>query len=174
MAKFLQELSPNNSVNTELAYRQIFNEIRIKTAAIITHSEKTQWETIIEKKGITKLHFERILTQAGLYKSLETTWDTIESSLRSENLGFLEIRRLKESWRTVNVTILSEPSNTPLNNTIQYVQRVIDECKSEPQSHYMNLSALMYYVLSKCSSPPSNLFNNDFIKGLILRQLNYD
>lgn len=174
LGKFLEQLSPGNQVNTELAYQKIFNEIRIKTNAKLTAIEKDQWETIIEKKGISKAFFGTMLAQAGLYKSLERTWEDIAATLRIEGVGFLEISRLKASWRTVNATILGEPGNIPLQETVHYIDDVITSCKADPASHTMNLTSLMGFVQSSTTRLPHTIFDQEFIKALILRQLNHD
>ncbi|MCA6440455.1 MAG: DUF4297 domain-containing protein [Chitinophagaceae bacterium] len=169
-----QQLNPTNTVNAQLAYQKIFNEVRIKTAARIPGSETVNWELIKERKGISRSEFDQFLKLAGVYKSLESTWEETAAALTASGMGYLSVQKIKSSWRTVQATILSQANNLPLHQTIAYVNQVIDAVKKDPTASTLNLVGLLHQVILKCDQLPTDAFDSSFIEALVLRQLSHE
>jgi len=174
LSQLFHALNPNYSTNVELAYRSLFNEIRIKSAAIIGDSDQKSWEKLKQIKGITRKQFHQMLDKAGVYKSLEDAWKEIEGVLQADGMGYLEVKKLKADWRTVNARILSDSSNLPLNQLINEVDRVIAELKGSPRHQQSKLTELMKEGLDKLGDAIKPPFDTSFVKALILRQLHHE
>lgn len=171
LENFFHSLNPNHTANVTLAYNQIFNEIRIKTAYIFKESDNCSWEDIVEKKGISKEKFDTILKLAGVYKSIEQKWNEIYLALVSAGVGTLEIKQLHSQWRTVNATILRQPDNTHLIKAIQTIDEIIFNCQNDSTTQSFSLSMLLNEIFQRYTHNTEIHFEDLYLKALILRQL---
>jgi hypothetical protein len=170
-----EKLNPNFEGNVSLAYKKIFNEIKIKTSKTFKELNlKGDFSAIIREKGITKQEFAKLLEAAGLYKNPEQIWSAIHIDLAAAGAGAILVNKLKSAWRDANVKTLNQPNNIPLIKTIEHIRSAIELCLRDPANLNFNIVDLTDKILSTCQPLPYNLFDEQFIKGMILKELYND
>lgn len=174
ISQLLNKINPEHSVNANLAYKKLFNEINRKTEFNVQSITFDDFSHLIEKKGISKSMFEEILQVVGVYKSSEQLWTEIESSLSNSGLGYLELKQMKSSWRKMNALLLGLKNNTPLIKIVDSVKAKTDQIASEKKYESMNLKDLVDVIFIELNDLESNQFDELFIRSLIIKQLKDD
>lgn len=169
-----EKLNPNYSGNTNLAYKKIFNEIKIRTDRTIEASGMAGLEQLIAQKGISKREFEEILRVAGLYRNADQIWSEINTALLSAGAGIPEINQYKRYWRDAYVRTLNQPSNTPLSKTVEYINGVVAISLDDPAHARFDIRQLVAATEAHCTGLPYQIFDAKFVKGAILNAIYND
>lgn len=168
--RLINILNPENSINSELAYKQIINEISRKTRTTISDKSINNLNDLIELKGISKSLFIEYLKQAGLYRSINDEWTEVKSSLEACNMGHLEIQKYKKSWVDMSARLLKDTNNIPLNNLKKEITSVI---KREKENGGLTDSMKLIEIIKHCHNfISSDIYDEYFIKCLIIYIIN--
>src|SRR5690606_14781146 len=124
--RLINKINPDNKINAELAYKQVINEVKIRTENTVGDKSFTEIRELIELKGISKKQFLTFLEKAGLYKSVEQEWEEIKSSLEICGIGHIELLKYRKSWRDVTATLIKDSNKIPLEQLRRQVQLSID------------------------------------------------
>ena len=169
-----EKLNPNYSGNTNLAYKKIFNEIKIRTDRTIDAHGMAGLEELVAQKGISKREFGEILRIAGLYRNADQIWSDIHTALTSAGAGVAEISQYKRQWRDVYVRTLNQPSNIPLVKTVEYINGVVADSLEDPAHAQLDLRHLLAATEARCTAVPYGIFDTKFIRGAILNAIYND
>ncbi|WP_375251914.1 dsDNA nuclease domain-containing protein, partial [Dokdonia donghaensis] len=108
LSKLINKINPENSINPELAYKQVFNEVSRQTENTFGDKSISNLDELIDIKGISKRQFIEFLEKAGLYKSVKQEWDEIKTSLEYCSIGHIELMKFKKYWRDVTATLIKD------------------------------------------------------------------
>jgi hypothetical protein len=168
--RLINKINPENQINAELAYKQVINEVKIRTENTVGDKSFTDIGELIEIKGISKKQFLTFLEKAGLYKSVEQEWEEIRSLLVNCGVGVIELFKYRKFWRDVTVTLIKDSNKIPLEQLRKQVQTSInDNITSGKITETNNLLEIINHCFSEISS---NIYDDYFIKCLIIRELN--
>jgi hypothetical protein len=166
----INKINPENKINAELAYKQVINEVKIRTENTVGDKSFTDIGELIEIKGISKKQFLTFLEKAGLYKSVEQEWEEIKSSLQSCAIGHLELLKYRKFWRNVTVTLINDSNKIPLEQLRKQVQLSIENnIINGIITETSNLLEIINHCFSEISSA---IYDDYFIKCLIIKELN--
>ena len=163
-------LNPANRINPELAYKQVINEITIKTENTISTSPARNMTELITLKGITKKMFLKYLEQAGLYKSIEEEWSEIKQTLETCGIGYPQLMKFKKGWRDMSATLIKESNSIPLQETVDLIKFTVENDNSS--SLITSNMSLLDIVNQTFLKLPKTLYDEYLIKCLIIKQLN--
>jgi hypothetical protein len=167
--KLINRLNPNNRINPELAYNQIYNEINRKTDYNISELIINDITSLIELKGLTKKQFVEILKNAGLYKSTSDEWEDLKASLENLHVGISEILKYKNAWRSMTATVLKDQSNAPLLKVTNQIKEMLDEAIAKDSIKDLTTVQVADLFSEKIKEPMFDLY---FIKCLVIKALN--
>ena len=166
----INTINPGNKINSELAYKQVINEISIKTENTISTNPVQNISELIALKGITKKMFLKYLEEAGLYKSVEEEWIEIKQSLETCGIGYKELMKYKASWRDMSATLIKESNSIPLQRLTDNINKTIEEGYSARTiTQAMSLLDIINYSYPKVAT---SMFDEYLIKCLIIKRLN--
>lgn len=168
--RLINSINPDNKINAELAYKQIINEIVIKTGNTISATTINNLSELIILKGISKDMFLKYLEQAGLYKSIDDEWGEIKQSLEACSIGYKELMKFKSGWREMRATLIKDSNSIPLNHVIDTIKSLI-QIKMETLTNRMSLLEIINHIFPHL---PNALYDEYFTKCLIIKQLNED
>lgn len=170
LSKLINKLNPHNRINSELAYKQVFNEVSRRTENTVGEASISKLGELIEIKGITKMQFLGFLEQAGLYKSVEQEWEEIQSMLTIGGVGHLELLKFRKSWRDLTATLIKDSTSIPLENLHTKIEKELGKSLSQGKiSDSSSLIEIVNYCGSKISHP---LYDEYFIKCFIIKIIN--
>ncbi|WP_010134877.1 dsDNA nuclease domain-containing protein [Ochrovirga pacifica] len=170
LSKLINKINPENKVNPELAYKQVFNEISRRTESTVTDKSISNLEELIEIKGISKKQFLAFLKKAGLYKSIDEEWLEIKYSIERCNIGHIELLKFKKAWRDLSATLIKDSNNILLNNLYQDIETIIS---TEIENGNIKDSFDLIEIVNHCECKIENTFYDKyFIKCLIIKVLN--
>ena len=168
--RLINKINPENKINAELAYKQVINEVKIRTENTVGDKSFASFEELIEIKGISKEQFLTFLKKAGLYKSVEQEWEEIKGSLQTCGIGHIELLKYRKFWRDVTVTLIKDSNKIPLGQLRKQVQSSIENNKNNGN---ITESSTLLEIINHCfSEVSSNIYDNYFIKCLIIKELN--
>ncbi|MBS1571684.1 MAG: DUF4297 domain-containing protein [Bacteroidetes bacterium] len=166
----INTINPANKINPELAYKQVINEISIKTENTISTSPVENITELITLKGITKKMFLKYLEEAGLYKSIEEEWVEIKQSLETCGIGYKELMKYKASWREMSATLINESNSIPLQKLVDDIAVLIQEDSINSVAvEKMNLLEIVNHTYSKLQK---SVYDEYLVKCLVIKQLN--
>lgn len=171
LTTLINKLNPDNKINPELAYRQIFNEINRKTDFDSTTISFDKLKALINAKGISKALFEDILKKAGLYKSTQEEWEEVKSSLESNGIGYAEILKYKTGWSKMTAIILKETNNSLLLKLIDDLKSTTDVALNTGENSDLNIIQLADKIIAD-TAIENNLFDSYSLKSLVIKLLN--
>ena len=166
LSKLINEINPNNSINPELAYNQVSNEIKIKTNETVGDKSFNSISDLMELKGLSKKQFTEILGKAGLYKSTYEEWTSIQASLRDQ-VKFMELTKYGQAWRDMTARIIRESNSVPLRKLQNEIQDII----FENSLNYKDMK-LVEIIDEVYSSLSETNFDEYFVKCLVIKELN--
>lgn len=170
LSTLINTINPANKINPELAYKQVINEISIKTENTVSTNPVENTSDLINLKGITKEMFLKYLEEAGLYKSIEEEWNEIKQSLEAYGIGYQELLKFKTSWREMSATLIKESNSIPLQKLVDDINAIVEDGYSNSTiSPQMSLLEIVNHSYSKVQ--PS-VYDEYMIKCLIIRKLN--
>lgn len=169
LSKLLNNLNPENKVNSVLAYNQIFNEINKKTNFDVAEVKFSELKDLIELKGISKNQFDEILKSAGLYKSTEEEWNDLKSTLEYLRIGYAEILKYRNAWRNMTATVIKERNNEPLLKVINQIDDLVDQTLRDKSMNGLSIVQLAEHISLNIEK---TIFDEYFIKCLIIKRLN--
>ena len=138
--RLINKINPENKINAELAYKQVINEVKIRTENTVGDKSFTDIGELIEIKGISKKQFLTFLEKAGLYKSVGQEWEEIRSLLVNCGVGVIELFKYRKFWRDVTVTLIKDSNKIPLEQLRKQVQTsIINNISSEKITETNNL-----------------------------------
>ncbi|WP_165840949.1 dsDNA nuclease domain-containing protein [Larkinella punicea] len=175
LCELLEELNPGNFPNINLTYNKILNEIRVKTDTVLSDYSIKNLNDAIEKKGISKQVFTRLLIAACPYKSIDEEWRQLEDKLLHCNIGYITTRKIKDKFREISIISVHSPNDIPLSKTFEYIKNITSMTSSStnPELNELNIYETAIYIQSICNEDlPYKHFDHDFIKVLILKYLN--
>ncbi len=168
----INKLNPKNRINSELAYKQVFNEISRRTENTVGETSISKFGELIEIKGITKNQFLGFLEKAGLYKSVEQEWDEIQSLLALCGVGHFELLKFRKNWRDLTATLIKNSTSIPLEELRTKIQKLLENGLSKKEiSNSSSLIEIVNYCESKITHP---IYDEYFIKCFIIKILNED
>lgn len=170
LSKLINKINPENSINPELAYKQVFNEVSRQTENTFGDKSISNLDELIDIKGISKRQFIEFLEKAGLYKSVEEEWDEIKTSLESGGIGHIELMKYKKSWRDVTATLIKDSNKIPLEKLIKDIESVYE---NELLTGAIDDSSSLLTIINHCFSKiSSNIYDDYFIKCLVIKVIN--
>lgn len=170
LSKLINKINPENKINAELAYKQIINEVKIKTENTVSNRSHNRLDELIEIKGISKNQFLEFLDKAGLYKSVEQEWVEIKTSLELCGIQYLELHKYRKSWRDITVTLIKDSNKIPLQQLKTQIQDIFENGKMEGNiTNSNNLLEIINYCFSKISI---DIYDDYFVKCLIIHTIN--
>lgn len=170
LSTLINAINPSNKINPELAYKQVINEISIKTENTTSTNPVGSISELITLKGITKKTFLKYLEEAGLYKSVEEEWGEVKQSLETCGIGYKELMKYKASWREISATLIKESNSIPLQKLADSINTIIkDSHSNETINQKMSLLDIINYSYPKVATP---MFDEYFVKCLIIKMLN--
>jgi hypothetical protein len=170
LSKLINKINPENSINPELAYKQVFNEVSRQTENTFGDKSISNLDELINIKGISKRQFVEFLEKAGLYKSVEQEWDEIKASLESCGIGHIELIKYKKYWRDITATLIKDTNKIPLEKLIKDIESVYDyELSIGAIDDSSNLLTIINHCFSKVSS---DIYDDYFIKCLVIKIIN--
>lgn len=168
--RLINKINPENNINAELAYKQVINEVKIRTENTVSDKSFTGIGELIEIKGISKKQFLTFLEKAGLYKSVEQEWEEIKGSLQTCGIGHIELLKYRKFWRDVTITLIKDSNKIPLGQLRKQVQISIENNKTNGNiTEASNLLEIINHCFSEISF---SIYDNYFIKCLIIKELN--
>lgn len=169
LSTLINTINPANKINSELAYKQVINEISIKTENTVSTNPVESVAELITLKGITKRMFLKYLEEAGLYKSVEEEWTEIKQSLEVCGIGYKELMKYKTSWREMSATLIKESNSIPLQKLIDTIDILIKGGhKNGAITQTMSLLDIINYTYPKITT---SVFDEYFTKCLIIKRL---
>lgn len=170
LSKLINKINPENTINPELAYKQVFNEVSRQTENTFGDKSISNLGELIDTKGISKSQFVEFLEKAGLYKSVQQEWNEIKVSLESCGIGHIELMKYKKFWRDVTVTLIKDSNKIPLEKLIKDIEEVYEnELAIGMVDNSSNLLTIINHCFSKVSS---NIYDDYFIKCLVIKVIN--
>lgn len=169
LSRLINKINPSNSINPELAYNQVLNEITRKTNAVIGDKSFQTADEIFELKGISKSQFLSFLDKAGLYKSVEDEWQEVKTSLETCGIDYIELLKFKSSWREMNGRIIKDSNSIPLRRLVNSIEDYYVNKVKENELKGLNLLQIIDFIHNEIES---NNFNEYLVKCLIIRTIN--
>jgi hypothetical protein len=170
LSKLINKINPKNSINPELAYKQVFNEVSRQTENTFGDKSISNLDELIDIKGISKRQFIEFLEKAGLYKSVKQEWDEIKTSLESCSIGHIELMKFKKYWRDVTATLIKDRNKIPLKKLIKDIETVYN---NELSIGTIDESSNLLTIINHCFSKVSSSFYDDyFVKCLVIKVIN--
>lgn len=170
LSKLINKINPENTINPELAYKQVFNEVSRQTENTFGDKSITNLEELIDIKGISKRQFVEFLEKAGLYKSVQQEWDEIKLSLESCGIGYIDLMKFKKYWRDVSATLIKDSNKIPLEKLIKEIETIYEE---EVSNGSINESSNLLTIVNHCFQKVSSSFYDEyFIKCIIIKIIN--
>lgn len=167
--KLLNKINPDNKINPELAYKQIINEVKIKTENTFGDKSISNFHELINVKGITKKQFLDFLEKAGLYKSVEQEWEDIKTSLDKSDLGYMEMIKYKKSWRDLSIALIKDSNNIPLQQLKDEIKSILKVGISEGN---IKPTDTLLKIINHCFGRINrSLYDEYFIKCLIIHSI---
>lgn len=169
---YIQSINPGARPSLILAYNTIIAEIKKKGKYNLSKANNKEFDEIINKKGITRSQLINMLKVVGAYDDFEGKWSKIQTILLQSNIGFLEIEELKRSWTKLQVELIDKPSNTILKALSTAAALSISECRSNRSMYSSSLPELLNSIYNDIQDTTgANLFDESFIKSIILKEL---
>lgn len=170
LSRLINKINPNNNINAELAYKQVINEVKIRTENTVGDKSFSKINELIEIKGISKKEFLNFLETAGLYKSVEQEWEEIKSLLLTSNVGHIELLKYRKYWRDVTMSLIKDNNKIPLNQLRKEVQ---DSINNNITNGNITDSSSLLEIINLCSKNIlSNFYDDYFIKCLVIKEIN--
>lgn len=169
LSKLINKINPENSINPELAYKQVFNEVSRQTENTFGDKSTANLKELIDIKGISKRQFIEFLEKAGLYKSVQQEWNEIKVSLESCGIGHIDLMKFKKYWRDVTATLIKDSNKIPLEKLRKEIETIYEEEKS---SGFINNTSNLLTIVNHCfSKVSSSIYDEYFVKCLIIKIL---
>ncbi|RRB06301.1 dsDNA nuclease domain-containing protein [Larkinella rosea] len=175
LCELLNLINPGNFPNINLTYDKILNEIRIKTDCVLSDYEIKDLKSAINKKGISKGYFTKLLIAACPYKNFDLEWNEIENKLLSCNIGYASIKKIKVNFRELYIQSLYSQSDIPFSKVIEFVKECVKKIYnlnngSTEKLNYFDLSEHIYNMYYQ--DLPYKHFDPGLIKAMVLKYLN--
>ncbi|GEM_PF-798475 len=114
LLEFFEDTHPEKHLQSGLAYKTLFDEIRRKT----NYEKKCESvEDLLSKKTISKDYFERILKVITFHKNPDEVWGEACQLLNAESYSPLKIREIKNHWQDYLIEKM-DTSNEPIQRLI--------------------------------------------------------
>lgn len=169
LTNLIHALNPEHKINPTLAYKQIYGEIQKRAKTTTSDKSLSTIQDLIEIKGISKAQFLNLLKNAGLYKSVEEEWNEVQTLLKENNIGPIELLKFRKSWRDVSMKLISDVDKIPLMNLKKEIENNFDE---SIKSGIINDNSSINDIWTNCEKNLSiTIFDNYFIKCLIIKIL---
>lgn len=168
ISEFLNARHPGKKINPELIYKNLFDEIKTKTAY---EKQIKDFDELKKFKGIGKAAFDEILRIIGDGKDYDQIWHQIQSTLSSEGMSFGDIIGYKDEWKKLEVDRMN-PDNNILKQLIMEVDKTITDLKSKNGLVGLKLMEAVQAVSSNLTMPAKSMFTNAFIETTIICALN--
>ncbi len=168
LAALINSINPDNKINSQLAYEQVFREITRKTNESVGDKSFNHTSELFRIKGLTKAEFIEILKKAGLYKSVEEEWGEVKGSLEIGGVNHLElVNKFKKGWREMNARLVANSGSIPLRNLKNNIDDIL---RTEATSiGTLNLLEIVNHIYDLTSN---KTYDEYFIKCLIINRLN--
>lgn len=171
--EYIQSINPGARPSLTLAYNTIIAEIKKKGKYNLSKANNKEFGEIISKKGITRSQLINMLKIVGAYDDFEGKWSRIQTILNQNNVGFFESEELKEGWTKLQVELIDKPSNIVIKTLATAAIYSINNYRSNRSMYSLKLPDLLNSIYDDIKDTTgANLFDESFIKAVILKELN--
>jgi Cap4 dsDNA endonuclease len=168
LVTFLDKTRPKQVYSVPALYRALFEEIKRKTNQEGTSSD---FPELLERKGISRAYFEKLLDDLPELKTFETVWQTISSGLTAGGAsysGSLMLRRQCEQYEVQRM----DRSNDVLMKLKAEVEREAEQLTQDPTDRTLvQLLDAGVASLKRRKIPGANVFSEPYIKAMLLLAL---
>ncbi len=174
LSGLIHSLNSGHKVNPKLAYDQIIGEVRKKTNTTVGDRAITNIYELIELKGITKTKFLEFLEKAGLYRSVEDDWRSIENQLTSCAVGSIGLAKYRKAYRDVEMRLIGDVNKLPLQAIQAEIRKIIIEgSDSKAINDKSSLTDIVDYCMPKISTTSYD-YDEYFVRSLIIRSIMHE
>lgn len=169
LSNLIHRLNSEHTINPALAYKQISGEIQKRAKTTTSDKSLSNLKDLINLKGITKIQFLEFLKSAGLYKSVEEEWIEIQTLLKENNVGPIELLKFRKSWRDVSMKLISDVDKIPL---MELKNEIENNLNNAMNVGVINDNSSIDVIWQACEANlKPTIFDKYFIKCLIIKIL---
>ncbi len=177
LSGLIETISPGTTVNSSVAYRTIYDQIKKKSSAIFTEIETIklrgdEFEKLLKLKWITKNEFHGILEAIGVWKDPEKIWLRIDDDLKRAWVQILEIRPYKRWWQMYKSALIADSENSHVFKEVGlYLKDRLSDNNFWSWLNIIQLCELLYKEILLKFDSTVDVYQEDLIKGLILNEI---
>ncbi|MBG8555743.1 dsDNA nuclease domain-containing protein [Hymenobacter guriensis] len=165
LADFIEAKFPGKKYQVVTLYKNIFEEVRRKSNVEETI---TDFQTLKEKKSISRDDFEKYLAMVTSDDKLELTISRVEGRLNAEQIDFDFVRTFKRYAKLYDVE-RSNHSNQMLKTLIAKSKNIVDKSSCRGATLWVTLDCL--FVEAKQNITTASFIDDDYLRTILLFHL---